>query len=34
MEWIFRKDSQTYLLSAVSCALFIIGLFVYGLFFH
>jgi len=31
MEWNYVKQNKTYLLSAVSCGLFIIGAIVYGL---
>jgi len=31
MEWIFAKDNKTYLLSAVTSGLFIIGSVVYGI---
>lgn len=31
MEWSYVKQNKTYLLSAVSCGLFIIGSLVYGL---
>ncbi|MCT2534863.1 DUF4181 domain-containing protein [Aquibacillus koreensis] len=31
MKWKFAKQNRTYLLSAVSCGLFIVGTIVYGL---
>ncbi|GAA0416049.1 DUF4181 domain-containing protein [Agaribacter marinus] len=31
MKWTFTKESKTYLLSAVTCGLFIVGSIVYGL---
>lgn len=30
MEWIFTRESKTYLLSAITCALFILGSVTYG----
>ncbi|WP_212927967.1 DUF4181 domain-containing protein [Oceanobacillus sp. J11TS1] len=31
MKWTFARENKTYLLSAVTCGLFIIGSVVYGL---
>src|SRR5699024_5308892 len=30
MKWIFIRESKTYLLSAITCVLFILGSFIYG----
>jgi len=30
MKWIYTRESKTYLLSAVTCGLFILGLVTYG----
>ena len=30
MEWVFARESKTYLLSAVTCVLFTLGLITYG----
>ncbi|MFD1363264.1 hypothetical protein [Lentibacillus salinarum] len=30
MKWIYQKESKTYLLSAITCVLSILGLVTYG----